>query len=118
LINLAQADSVTKVAEARAKVGKKLAQARSDSARQVSDATGESSRFTAIASATRNWRSYQQFRMNAEAAETTLVNINKILVLTEHGQDLDLFLLPPSNGLPNNLPPEIYQRLQQSVGQP
>ncbi|TKJ41657.1 hypothetical protein CEE37_03565 [candidate division LCP-89 bacterium B3_LCP] len=117
LINLAQTDSIGTVAKARGKSYRKLSGARSDSVKRVNDATGQSSRFVDMAQSMSRWRSTQQFRLNAEAAESTLVNIDKILMLTKQGQGLDLILWPGLSNK-NNIPPEVFQRLQGSSGSP
>ncbi len=118
LIDQAEADSISTLASARSKVAKKLASARTDSVKKVSEASGRSNRFLSIAAKTKKLRSLQQFRMNAEAAESTLVNLDKILVLTREAQAVDLILMPNSSAAGKNPPPEVLDRLKKSLGQP
>ncbi len=112
LINLAEADSISNVAQARAKASRKLNVAKGDSAQTVSRATGESNRLTAVSSANRIRRQDQYFRMNVEAAESTLVNIEKILSLTENGEGLDLIFIPKSLGTATDLTPQVLEQLR------
>ncbi len=118
LVNLAQTDSISSVASARSSVKKRLSAAQADSAKIVSVAVGESNRFTSISTSVKSRRRDQEFRMNAEAAESTLVNLEKILVLTDDSGTLDLIIMPESIGNIDNLPPEVIQKLQSSYGSP
>ncbi|MFH1861970.1 MAG: SPFH domain-containing protein, partial [bacterium] len=115
LINQAQRDSVAALAEARNRKMKNITQARTDSLMKVNSALGESSRFLGMAKATRENRALQEFRLNVEIAESTLVNLEKFLVLMDRSEALDLIVLPKSNTPLENLPPEVLQRLRESV---
>jgi len=115
---LAQTDSISTIASARSSVMKRLSAAQADSAKIVSVAVGESNRFTSISTSVKSRRRDQEFRMNAEAAESTLVNLEKILVLTDDSGTLDLIIMPESIGNIDNLPPEVIQKLQSSYGSP
>lgn len=110
-INLAQTDSVSALAKARGKRVQRMTNALTDSLTKVNTAMGQSSRFQSLAQATKQYRLSQQFRMNAETAESTLIGPQKILSLTEDPGLLDLIVLPESAGVPENLPPEILKRL-------
>ncbi len=118
LMNLAQADSISKIVSAHSKATRQMQTAQADSAENVCLAVGESDRFLNIARMTQKRRQDQQFRMNAEAAESTLVEIEKILMLTKTSQTLDLILIPKSENILENLPPEVLERLQTSIGTP
>lgn len=111
LINLAQTDSISALAKARRSKSKRMTSARTDSLERVSLAVGQSSRFLDLSSSTGRYRSTQQFRMNAEAAECSFVNLQKILLLVDDGGALDLIILPDNTDFSKSLPPEILKRL-------
>lgn len=116
LINLAQTDSISTLASSRAQFAAKLASAQSDSARRIARASGEAQRFSLLAHSTSKQRNIQEFRLNAEAAESTLAGREKILVLGRGSQALDLILIPKSSDASASLPSEVLERLQKSVG--
>lgn len=118
LINLAQTDSVAALANARAQFAAALSSARADSARALADAGGQAGRLTVLAKSTAAHRRLQQFRMNAEAAESTLVGREKILMLGQNAAALDLILIPKSSGPAQELPPEVLERLKSSLNGP
>ncbi|MCX6639332.1 MAG: SO_0444 family Cu/Zn efflux transporter [bacterium] len=111
LINLAEADSITNLANARARANSMLFRAQSDSAEQIMRARGDADRFLAMAKSTKVKRAEQQFRLNAQVAETTLVNLEKILTLTRNSPGLDLIVIPKTSDPAQNLPPEVLERL-------
>ncbi len=115
LINLAQTDSIAALANARARFAAALALARSDSARALADAGGQAGRLTVLSKSTAAHRRLQQFRMNAEAAESTLVGCEKILMLGKNAAALDLILIPKSSNPAQELPPEVLERLKNSL---
>lgn len=118
MINLAQTDSVETMAKTRGKRAKTLVNARSDSVQNIETAKGQSSRLIAMAKGNRQYRQSQFFRLNAEIAESTLVNMQKFLFLGEGEGALDLIVIPQSDNPVINLPPEILNKIQTSPGYP
>jgi len=118
LINLAQTDSVAALANARAQFAAALSSARADSARALADAGGQAGRLTVLAQSTAAYRRLQEFRMNAEAAESTLVGREKILMLGKNAAALDLILIPKNSNPAQELPPEVLERLKSSLSGP
>jgi len=115
LINQAQTDSITAVADARARATKQYSGSRADSLRSVNKALGDAFRQISLADATRTLRSIQEFRMNAQAAESTLAGLDKILLLTDNPNAADLLFLKDTGSGNKQISPNILNQLKQNL---